>query len=187
MIIPTRPLLSRNQRANANPSSPGKWMSSITNVGNSRSTSRRKPIPSPIPVTLEVLPCEIVNEQLALRRLILNHHDMGLLIHDPLKLSRTRAPVDCGRRECQVRQITLTWPRCQVALVAAITAKATTHREICGSFARDTNNTKSLGLDTAAHTEILYPLLCFLVRALFMASSLHVPIHRIPYPKQSTA
>src|SRR5262249_46938807 len=40
MMMPTRPLFSRSQRASANPSSPGSPTSSITKAGNSRSTRR---------------------------------------------------------------------------------------------------------------------------------------------------
>ena len=51
MMMPTRPLFSRSQRASAKPSSPGKPISSRTSAGSSRSTSRRSAVPPSTPLT----------------------------------------------------------------------------------------------------------------------------------------
>ena len=72
MMMPMRPFFSRSQRVSANPSSPG------------RPTSLDEPVQCRTAIDgadPEILLGEIIGEQLPLRRLVLDHDDMGPRVH----------------------------------------------------------------------------------------------------------
>ena len=80
-MMPMRLLFSRSQRASANPSSPG---SPTFERHQRRNLAFDQPMQCG--ATLErtdpkILPGEIVGQQLPLRRLVLDHDDMGPRIH----------------------------------------------------------------------------------------------------------